>query len=288
MSGAAILDELVQMLALERIEENLFRGQSHDPGWGQVFGGHVLGQALSAAAQRVAAERPVHSMHAYFLRPGDVSRPILYDVDRIRDGGSFTTRRVVAIQNGKAIFNLAVSFQTIEDGFTHQDAMPAAPPPESLKNEQELAEAHADRLPPYFVKRAMAVRPFEIRPVDPEAALDGAPRPPRRMMWLKTIGALPDNDALHRYLLAYASDFMFVTTSLLPHGVTWLTPGMQIASLDHVMYFHQPLRVDDWLLHVVESPAASGGRGLVRGQIFSRDGKLVASTAQEGLIRRKS
>ncbi len=284
----SVLDDLIGLLALERIEENLFRGQSHDPGWGQVFGGHVLGQALSAAAQTVPVERPVHSMHAYFLRPGDVSRPILYDVDRIRDGGSFTTRRVVAIQNGKAIFNLAASFQSEEPGFEHQETMPEAPDPESLKNEQGLAQQHAGRLPPALVKRALAVRPFEMRPVDPEMDLIAPPKkPPRRMVWLRTIDKVPDSDALHRQLMAYASDFMFVTTALLPHGVTWLTPGMQIASLDHVMWFHQPFRVDEWLLHVIDSPVAHGARGLVRGRVFAADGRLVAATAQEGLIRQR-
>ncbi len=282
-----VLDELVAQLRLEPIEKNLFRGQSQDLGWGTVFGGQVLGQALSAAVQTVPADRHVHSLNAYFLRPGDVSRPIVYDVDRIRDGGSFTTRRVVAIQNGHAIFNLAASFQIEEPGLEHQDAMPEVPPPEALPTEQERAKRHLDRLPEGLRARALAERPFEIRVVD-----GGEPsslqRPAQRSLWLKTIGTLPDDPALHRYLLAYASDYNFVTTSLLPHGVTWLTPGMQIASLDHVMWFHRAFRVDEWLLHVIDSPAAHGGRGLVRGRIFTRDGKLVASTAQEGLIRRRS
>jgi acyl-CoA thioesterase-2 len=278
-----VLDELVKLLALERIEVNLFRGQSQDLGWGQVFGGQVLGQALSAAVQTVPPERHVHSMHAYFLKPGDVAKPILYDVDRIRDGGSFTTRRVVAIQNGHAIFNLAASFQVEEPGREHQDLMPPAPPPESLKTEQQLAELLTVRLPPKVRERAVAGRPFEMRPVDPR--FDPPPQPPRRMVWLRTAGRLPDDPALHRYLLAYASDHSFITTALLPHGVTWLTPGVRIASLDHVMWFHRPFRVDEWLLHVIDSPAAHGARGLVRGSIFAQDGRLVASTAQEGLIR---
>lgn len=283
-----ILDQLVELLALEKIEENLFRGQSQDLGWGTVFGGQVLGQALSAAVQTVPEERHVHSLHAYFLRPGDVSKPIVYDVDRIRDGSSFTTRRVVAIQNGHAIFNLAASFQKIEDGFEHQDPMPEAPPPESLPTEQERIAAYASRLPRFIRERAAADRPFELRPVpDQDDPFLPSAQPPYRRVWLKTSGALPDNPALHRYLLAYASDYSFVTTSLLPHGVTWLTPGMQVASLDHVMWFHQPFRVDDWLLHVIDSPKAHGARGLVRGRVFTRDGRLVASTAQEGLIRQR-
>jgi acyl-CoA thioesterase II len=284
---SAVLDELVQLLALERIEVNLFRGQSQDLGWGAVFGGQVLGQALSAAVQTVPPERHVHSLQAYFLRPGDVKRPILYDVDRIRDGSSFTTRRVVAIQNGHAIFNLAASFQLDEPGFTHQDAMPAAPAPDTLYNELQLIEQ--TKLPQAVKDKLLLPRPFEMRPVAPEEHNPFFPvaGPPRRLVWLRTAGALPDDPALHRYLLAYASDHYFVTTALLPHGVSWMTPGMQIASLDHAMWFHRPFRVDEWLLHVIDSPAAHGARGLVRGSVYSKDGQLVASTAQEGLLRKR-
>jgi acyl-CoA thioesterase-2 len=284
-----VLEELVTLLALERIEENLFRGQSQDLGWGTVFGGQVLGQALSAAVQTVPADRHAHSLHAYFLRPGDVKKPIVYDVDRIRDGGSFTTRRVVAIQSGHAIFNLAASFQKLEDGFTHQDVMPDVPMPESLPTEQERTAGFAARLPGALRERSQAVHPFEIRPTSPsDDPFAPAPQPPVRMVWIRTIDRLADDPALHRYLLAYASDYSFITTALLPHGVTWLTPGMQVASLDHVMWFHHPFRVDEWLLHVIESPSASGARGLVKGRVFTRDGKLVASTSQEGLIRRRT
>jgi acyl-CoA thioesterase II len=286
---SSVLDQLVKLLALERIEENLFRGQSQDLGWGTVFGGQVLGQALSAAVQTVPAERAVHSLHAYFLRPGDVNKPIVYDVDRIRDGGSFTTRRVVAIQSGNAIFNLAASFQKSEPGFEHQDAMPEAPEPESLPTEQARYAAHLARLPEFFRERAARPRPFELRLTELEDdPFQPTPRPARRMLWLKAQGTLPDDPALHAYLLAYASDHAFVTTSLLPHGVTWLTTGMQVASLDHVMWFHRPFRVDDWLLYVIDSPAAHGARGLARGRIFTRQGVLVASSAQEGLIRRRA
>ena len=284
----AILDELVQLLALEKNEENLFRGQSQDLGWGTVFGGQVLGQALSAAAQTVPAERQVHSLHAYFLRPGNVSKPIVYDVDRIRDGGSFTTRRVVAVQNGHAIFNLAASFQQIEKGFEHQDAMPDAPAPETVPTEQENNAKFAARLPSPMRERAVAERPFEIRPIgSPDDPFTPTSRPPRKLVWFRTVAKLPDDPALHRYLLAYASDYAFIGTALLPHAVSWLTPGMQVASLDHVMWFHQPFRVDEWLLHEIDSPAAHGGRGLVRGRVFTRDGRLVASTAQEGLMRKR-
>jgi len=285
---STVLDELVQLLALERIEENLFRGQSQDLGWGAVFGGQVLGQALSAAAQTVSPERLVHSMHAYFLRVGRVDKPIVYEVDRIRDGGSFTTRRVVAIQNGEAIFNLAASFQKAEPGFAHQDEMPAVPPPETCPTEQERWRPYLDRLPPFARQRAIAERPFELRMIDAENDLfRPEKRPPRRQVWMRAQAELPDDPSLHRYLLAWVSDHSLMTTSLLPHGVSWLSRGMQIASLDHVMWFHQPLRVDDWLLYDIESPAAHGARGLARGRIFDAKGTLVATVAQEGLIRKK-
>jgi acyl-CoA thioesterase-2 len=289
LSAREILEQLVAQLALEKIEESLFRGQSQDLGWGTVFGGQVLGQALSAAVQTVPRERHVHSLHAYFLRPGDVTRPIVYDVDRIRDGGSFTTRRVRAIQNGHPIFNMSASFQVLEEGFDHQDAMPEVPAPETLPTEQERVAKNAHLLPEPMRERALAVRPFELRAIDldDEDLFGHTPKPPQRAVWLRTIEKLPDDPALHCYLLAYASDYSFVTTSLLPHGVTWMTPGMQVASLDHAMWFHEPFRVDDWLLHVIDSPAARGGRGLVRGRVFTRAGRLVASTAQEGLIRQK-
>lgn len=284
-----ILEQLVSQLALEKIEENLFRGESQDLGWGTVFGGQVLGQALSAAVQTVPRDRLVHSLHAYFLRPGDVSRPIVYDVDRIRDGGTFTTRRVRAIQNGQPIFHLSASFQVHEEGFSHQDTMPIVPAPETLPTEQQRLAPHMQHLPLGLRERALALRPIELRIVGEEVSdlFSDTPRTPERAVWLRAIDQLPDDPALHCYLLAYASDYAFMTTSLLPHGVTWLTPGMQVASLDHAMWFHEPFRVDDWLLHVIDSPAARGGRGLVRGRVFTRDGRLVASTAQEGLIRKK-
>lgn len=284
--GAA--EELVALLSLEQLEENLFRGQSQDLGWGAVFGGQVLGQALAAATRTVPRERAAHSLHAYFLRTGDVHRPIVYDVDRIRDGSSFTTRRVVAIQAGRPIFNLAASFQIEEPGFSHQDDMPQVTPPEDLKNEQELAATILSRLPRALHERALRPRPIEIKPVDPPAdPLSAQPRPPQRSVWLRAVGRLPEDPALQRCLLAYASDYSLIGTALLPHGVNWLTPGMQVASLDHVMWFHQPLRMDQWLLYVIDSPAAHGARGLARGRIFTREGQLVATTSQEGLIRQR-
>ncbi|MEO7330257.1 MAG: acyl-CoA thioesterase domain-containing protein [Minicystis sp.] len=213
-----VLDQLVTLLALERIEENLFRGQSQDLGWARVYGGQVLGQALSAAVQTVPAERHVHSLHAYFLRPGEVNRPIVYDVDRIRDGGSFTTRRVVAIQGGHAIFNMAASFQKIEPGLEHQDVMPEAPLPETLPTLDERYAAHAARLAKDLAGRKIIARPFDVRTADPvEDPFAPSKRPPARLVWLKTIERLPDDPALHHYLLAYASDYAFVTTIRVPY-----------------------------------------------------------------------
>jgi acyl-CoA thioesterase II len=292
-----VLADLVELLALERLDRDLFRGRSQDLGWGALFGGQVLGQALSAAAQTVAAVtmgdtpmppgRAVHSLHGYFVRAGDLRRPILYQVDRLRDGGSFTTRRVVAVQEGEAIFSLEASFQVHEEGFDHQATAPVVPPPESLRSEREMALALMDSLPESVRVMATRERPIEIRPVDPRNPLHPTPSPPRRHMWYRAVDKLPDDPALHRYLLAYASDFSFLGASLDPHGVSPFTPGMQAASLDHVMWFHRPFRCDDWLLYAVDSPSASGGRGLVRGQFFDRDGRLVASCAQEGLIRKR-
>jgi acyl-CoA thioesterase II len=283
-----LLTQLVSLLQLEKLEENLFRGQSQDLGWGRVYGGQVLGQALSAATQTVPASRAVHSLHAYFLRPGDVARPILYTVERSRDGGSFTTRRVAAIQNGQPIFTLAASYQEPEVGLDHQDEPPQAPEPELVPPDSERYARFVDRMPPRFAEEFAAVWPFEFRPtVVEDDPFTPSPQPARKMVWIRAMGTLPDSPALHAWLLAYASDFGFISTALLPHGVTWLNPEMQIASLDHAMWFHRPLRIDHWLLHVMDSPSASGGRGLARGRIFNRDGLLVASTAQEGLIRRR-
>jgi len=282
-----VLAELVELLALERLEANLFRGQSQDLGWGQVFGGQVLGQALSAAVQTVDETRAVHSLHGYFMRPGDASKPIVYDVDRIRDGKSFTTRRVVAIQNGRAIFNLSASLQRTESGYEHQSELPEVPGPDGLLTDRERWRRTLDRIPEAFHARALAERPIEIVHVDPVDPLTPEAKPPRSDIWVRAAGELPDDSALHAYLLAYCSDFSFVGTAMRPHALSWLDPRMQVASLDHAMWFHRPFRVDDWLLHSMESPSASGGRGLVRGQFFTRAGELVASTAQEGLIRHR-
>jgi acyl-CoA thioesterase-2 len=284
---SAVLDELVNLLSLERIEENLFRGQSQDLGWGQVFGGQVLGQALSAAAQTVPVDRPVHSLQAYFLRPGDAARPIVYDVDRSRDGQSFTTRRVVAIQGGKPIFHLSASFQTDEPGFDHQDTMPDVPGPEGLRSELEMWTEHKDKIPKRMHARVLSERPIELRAVDPMDVFNPTAMAPNHSIWVKATSTLPDDPALHRYLLAYCSDFSFIPTALRPHGASWVDPTLQVASIDHAMWFHRSFRMDDWLLHVMESPSASGSRGFVRGRFYDRQGRLVASTAQEGLMRRR-
>lgn len=281
------LDELIELLALERIEENLFRGQSQDLGWGRVFGGQVAGQALSAAVQTVPEDRICHSLHSYFLRPGATDKPIVYDVDRIRDGRSFTTRRVVAVQMGRPIFNLAASFQIVEDGFEHQSEMPEALQPEGLLSELELARKIEDMIPESLREIALSEGPIEVRPVSPYNHLRPRPRDPQKLVWYRAVGSLPEAYAIHQYVLAYASDFHFLDTALHPHGETWLNPYMQVASLDHAMWFHRPFRLDDWLLYSIESPSTSGGRGLVRGQFFDRSGQMVASAAQEGLIRRR-
>lgn len=284
---STVLDELVNLLALEKLEHNLFRGQSQDLGWGLVFGGQVLGQALSAAVQTVPEDRAVHSLHGYFLRPGIASKSIIYDVDRIRDGKSFTTRRVVAIQDGRPIFHLSASFQLKEEGFDHQFDMPEAEGPDNLKNEVQRWAERLDSIPEKYQAIVLAERPIEIRAVDPVDLLTPDAKPAEHKLWVRADGTLPDDPALHCYLLAYCSDFSFMTTAMRPHKATWLDRRMQVASIDHAMWFHRPFRMDDWLLHSIDSPSASGARGLVRGSIFTRDGTLVASTAQEGLIRKR-
>ena len=282
------LDRLVELLALERLEENRFLGQSQDLGWGAIFGGQVLGQALSAAEQTVPAERACHSMHAYFLRPGDVCKPVTYDVERVQDGWSFCVRRVVALQDRKVIFQAQASFQVAEEGFEHQSSMPEVAGPEGLASERELALARMDRIPEFLRGMALAERPIEIRIVHPVDPLHPEPLPPVRHAWCRADGKLPDSPALHRRLLAYTSDFHLLGAALQPHGISWLTPGMKMASLDHAIWFHRSFRMDDWLLYAIDSPSASHARGLSRGHFFNRQGQLVASTAQEGLIRQRS
>ncbi len=280
-----VLQELLDLLDLEKIEEGLFRGQSQDLGFRVVFGGQVIGQALSAAQATVAEERSVHSFHCYFLRAGDVKRPIVYDVENIRDGRSFSTRRVQAIQHGKTVFFLTASFQIAEEGFEHQDEMPDVPGPEGLLSEVEYARKYRTFIPEKVRDMFTADKPIEMRPVTLHNPLSPEIMEPVRHIWVRTNGALPDVTSVHKYMLAYASDFNFLPTATQPHGVSFMTPGLKMATIDHAMWFHHNFRFDDWLLYSIDSPSASGARGLVRGQYFTRDGKLVASTIQEGLIR---
>lgn len=280
-----VLEELLRLLELEEIEENIFRGQSQDLGFKNVFGGQVLGQALSAASYTAPPERAAHSLHAYFLRPGDGNKPIVYTVERMRDGKSFATRRVKAIQKGQPIFFMSVSFQRQEVGFDHQDEMPDVPGPDDIESEMDMARALADQIPPGIQEKILCEKPIEIRPVDPVNPFKPQKKPARKYVWFRTVKPLPDDAATHRYMLAYASDFNLVTTSLLPHGHTFWEPEMQVASLDHAMWFHRPFRMDQWLLYAIDSPNASQGRGMGIGRIFTRDGRLVATVAQEGLIR---
>ena len=280
----AVLADLLHLLELERIEENIFRGESRDIGSPQVFGGQVLGQALTAANYTVDGRR-VHSLHAYFLRPGDVTAPIVYDVDRARDGKSFSNRRVVAIQHGRAIFNMTASFQAAESGLEHQIDMPDVPGPEGLPDQSEVSARAAEQLPTKLRRYLMQERPFQFRSVEPINLLLPVKTAPRRHVWLKTVDAVGDDARLHRNLLAYVSDYQLLATAMLPHGVHFEHGNAQMASLDHALWFHRPFRVDEWLLYALESPNATGARGLARGHFFARDGRLVASTAQEGLIR---
>lgn len=278
-------DELLALLDLEPIEVNLFRGQSQSEGWIRVFGGQVIAQALVAATRTVDPERIAHSLHAYFLRPGDPKIPILYDVDRIRDGKSFTTRRVVAIQRGEAIFSMSVSFHVAEEGLSHQFPMPDVPPPEALASETELKEAYKKALPPRMLAWLERERPLELRPVHPRFPLSPEKSAPIQHVWMKTTGHGPDDDATHRAIMAYASDMSLLSTAGRPHGLTFSEDNVQSASLDHALWFHRPFRTDDWLLYAQDSPSAAGSRGFNRGLIFTRDGTLVASVAQEGLMR---
>ena len=282
-----VLDDLVDLLSLEAIEENLFRGRSQDLGFRQLYGGQVLGQSLSAASQTVEEARHVHSLHGYFLRPGDASMPVVYSVDRVRDGGSFSTRRVTAIQKGNPIFTCSASFQYDEEGFEHQGQMPDVVGPENLPSEVELVQAVADKLPEHIREKMLCAKPIEVRPVTEKDPFNPKPGDPVKYAWFRADGTLPDVQALHKYMLAYASDFGLLTTSLMPHGKSVWHKDMQVASLDHALWFHGNLRADEWLLYAMDSPWAGNGRGFSRGSIFNRAGKLVASSCQEGLIRHR-
>jgi acyl-CoA thioesterase-2 len=280
-----VLDRLLELLELESLEDDAFRGASQDLGWGTVFGGQVLGQALSAAGRTVDDSRHAHSLHAYFLRPGDPSQAITYFVERTRDGASFSTRRIRAHQDGPPIFFMAASFQRPEVGLDHQDEMPDVPGPDGLPSFDELTRRYL-HLAPESLRASLDVEwPIEMRPVEVSDPLDPKPREPKGAVWLRAAAELPDDQRMHRYLLAYASDFSLLDTALAPHGRTYWQGDLKMASIDHAMWFHRPFRADEWLLYAMDSPNAFGARGLVRGQIFDRSGRLVASTAQEGMIR---
>lgn len=277
--------QLLETLDLERLEQNLFRGVSPQVGWQRVFGGQVVGQSLVAAQRTVEAERKVHSLHGYFLRPGDPSVPIIYEVDRIRDGGRFSTRLVVAIQHGKAIFSMSASFQIPETGLEHTLQMPDVPGPDVLPDSHELAERYFDRAPENVRRYWKRERPIELRVVDPTHYFSETKLDPVQMVWIRSAGPLPEDLTIHQAVLAYASDITLIDTCLFPHGVSIFDARLQAASLDHAIWFHRPFDFTQWHLYAQDSPMASGGRGLNRGAVYTRSGELVASCAQEGLVR---
>ncbi len=284
-----IVSELLALLELEPLEVNIYRGSNRDVGTGRVFGGQVFAQALVAARKTVTEPREAHSVHGYFLREGDVKAPIVFFVDRPRDGGSFTSRRVTAIQHGEAIFHLSASFHVTEPGMEHQFPMPEVPAPETLRNELEIVRANAHKFPESLRGVLTQDRPLDFRPIVPADPLADQGAVPsagaRRMVWFRTVAPLPDQPILHQAVLAYASDYGFLPTALLPSGVSYRDPRLMIASLDHTLWMHRPFRADEWLLYVNDSPSTFGARGFVRGEVFTRDGVLVASVAQEGLVR---
>jgi acyl-CoA thioesterase-2 len=279
-----ISDSLTSILDLEPLERNLFRGRSPNIGWQRVFGGQVIGQALYAACRTVEGREP-HSLHAYFLLAGDPSIPILYEVDRLRDGRSFTTRRVLAIQKGEAIFAMSASFQVPEEGYAHQMPMPDVPMPEDLPDREEMRTSVLPNMPDAVRAYYQRERPIEIRPVELARYASSEKMEPRFNVWIRAMQPLPDEPAIHQAVLAYASDLMLLDSSLIAHGRTVFDKNIQGASLDHALWFHRPFRADDWLLYAQDSPSSSGARGFSRGLVFDRQGRLVASVAQEGLIR---
>ncbi|MEP3524274.1 MAG: acyl-CoA thioesterase II [Hyphomicrobiales bacterium] len=280
------VDDLLEILNLETLEHNLFRGKSPNVGWQRVFGGQVIGQAL-VAASRTVKDRSVHSLHCYFMRPGDPKVPIIYDVDKIRDGRSFTTRRVVAIQHGKPIFSLSASFQIAEDGYDHQIDMPDIPQPEDLPNEAELKEKYLAFAPQNVKDYWSRPRPIEVRPVSLEHYVSNKKLEPAQHIWIRTTSPVPDDQLRSSAVLAYFSDMTLLDTSLYAHGTSIFDQQLQVASLDHAMWFHRKADFSDWILYTQDSPSASGARGFTRGSLYTRSGTLIASVAQEGLIRRR-
>ncbi|MDC9595927.1 acyl-CoA thioesterase II [Xenorhabdus anantnagensis] len=279
------LQYLINLIHLEKIEEGIYRGQSEDLGFPQVFGGQVIGQALYAAKQTVANDRMIHSFHSYFLRPGDSHKPIVYDVEILRDGKSFSARRVSAIQNGHPIFYMTASFQGHEESFEHQNTMPLIPPPEELESQEEIVKKMANSLSAQL-KKTFSVAPLEMKLVPLQKLPNHSSQVPVRYVWFRSNGKMPEDPFIHHCLLGYASDFNFLPTALQPHGVEFMGKNMQIATIDHSMWYHRPFSMDDWLLYSIESPSASGARGFVRGHIYNRSGVLIASAVQEGVIRK--
>lgn len=290
MSGSRLnpMEQLIKTLDLEQLEHNLYRGTSPDIGWQRVFGGQVIAQALVAAQRTVDADRFVHSLHAYFVRPGDPSVPIVYQVERLRDGGSFATRQVQAIQHGRAIFTLSSSFQRDEEGYEHQIALPDVPSPEELMDEAEFKRIFLPKAPEAIRRYWERPRPIELRPTSLKHYLTTEKLEPLQDVWVRTVGDVPEDRGVQAAILAYLSDMTLLDASLYPHGTSVFDPRLQAASLDHAMWFHRPIRFDDWLLYSQDSPSASGGRGMTRGALYTRSGILVASVAQEGLIRKKA
>ena len=280
------LNKLIKLLDLEHLEENLFRGQSENIGGPRVFGGQVIGQALTAAVRTVPSKRFVHSLHAYFLRPGDMEYPIIYDVERTRDGGSFTTRRVVAIQKGEPIFDMALSFHKKEKGPSHQIDMIDIPGPEECISELEVKKKMIDKVPLKYRDFFLRERPIEIRNLPGEGMFEEPKKkPPHKHVWMKAVGKIPDDVVQHQAILAYASDMGLLSTSMNPHRLSFAKGNVMSASLDHAMWFHRPFRADEWMLYSTDSPSASNARGFNRGSVYTKDGVLVASAVQEGLMR---
>ncbi|MHA6288731.1 acyl-CoA thioesterase [Maricaulis sp. CAU 1757] len=292
--GARIADDekaakraatLLDLLSVEELDTDLYRGHRNPGGKGRVFGGQVIGQALMAAVGSVEADRISHSLHAYFMRPGNEDYPIIYRVERDYDGGSFSNRRVIAMQRGKPILNMTASFHRDEGGLSHQVGMPDVPTPDALESEASLLARYRDEMPEEVYKFLSRPRAIEMRPVEPWMPYRPVKRPPERQIWFRLAGPAGDDPVMHRAILAYASDMALLSTAMQPHGVSWVSGDVQSASLDHALWLHDDFRADEWLLYVTDSPWAGGARGFNRGRIFSRDGRLVASTAQEGLMR---
>ena len=284
-SPTELARQLCDLLTIEEIDTDLYRGSRGRDGFGRVFGGQVIAQGLQAAQRATDAPKAAHSLHAYFMRPGAEDHPIIYRVVRDFDGKSFATRRVIATQHGVPILSMSVSLQTPEEGLAHQDAMPEVPAPETLRPERELRLEMIDEIPERFRRHFTRARPIEIRPVSQRSWFKPVKQEPRQASWFRICAPVGDDPALHRAILAYASDMALLGTATLAHGVNWMTHNLQTASLDHAVWLHEPFRADDWLLYVCDSPWAGHARGFNRGQVFARDGRLVASTAQEGLIR---